>query len=108
MIKRAFENINMFNALIVISILNILDAILTVLWIQQGIATESNPIMEEALSHGVFNFFLIKFCLVSIGCLGLWRARNNIASKVAAFLCVSCYGVLLFYHMIGFYIGFVQ
>lgn len=104
---KAIEGINVFKSLVAISLLNCLDAFLTVFWIQQGLATEANPIMNEALKGGFLNFFLIKFSLVFLGCIGLWRARKKIISKIAIILCLFFYSILLFYHGYGFYIGFI-
>lgn len=101
----AIKGINVFKALVAISILNCLDAFLTLFWIQNGLASEANPIMNEALMYGAFNFFIIKISLVSFGCLGLWRARERLFSKIAIFACLFFYGVLLLYHGYGFYLG---
>ena len=106
MIARAIKDINVFWSLVAIMIFNSLDAILTVVLIQQGLATEANPIMNEALSHGIFDFFLIKFSLVSLGCFGLWKARKKMFAKISIAACVFLYTVLLFYHAYGFYLGF--
>lgn len=108
MIAKAIKDINVFWSLIAIMVFNCLDAILTIIWIQQGLATEANPIMNEALSQGIFDFFLVKFSLVSLGCFGLWKAREKLFAKISITVCVFLYTVLLFYHACGFYIGFVQ
>jgi hypothetical protein len=39
----------------------ILDMISTLIWVRQGVATESNPLLAYCLAHGVVLFVLAKF-----------------------------------------------
>jgi hypothetical protein len=40
--------------------LNLVDALLTILWVQTGFATEANALMDMFLSIGVVPFLLVK------------------------------------------------
>ncbi len=88
-----------------IILFNILDAILTLFWIDLGIAKESNPLMEYALDHGTYIFLFVKIALVSLGCLLLYRYRDKIFSRLAAVIALACYSSIVFYHSYGFYLA---
>jgi hypothetical protein len=82
-------------------ILNLLDAIFTLMWIQAGIAGEGNPIpiMDQALAGGPVGFMAVKLSLVSLGVLLLWRLRHRRAAAVAMIASATAYGSLCIYHL---------
>lgn len=53
--------------------LNILDAILTIVWVLSKSATEGNPVMDHLLQKDPLLFLLTKVALVALGLLLLWR-----------------------------------
>ena len=76
-------------------ILNVIDAMFTLNWIQRGQAQEANPLMEIIVSSPIL-FVCVKTALVNFGCYLLWkRHRRPIAviGIIAAFL--AYYAVLL-------------
>jgi hypothetical protein len=80
-------------------ILNLLDAIFTLMWIHAGIAGEGNPLMEHALSGGPVGFMVVKLSLVSLGVALLWRLRHRRAAAVAMVASATAYGSLCIYHL---------
>ncbi|MEQ9504046.1 MAG: DUF5658 family protein [Deltaproteobacteria bacterium] len=90
------------DALRAILVLNAIDAILTVLWIQLGFASEANPILAE-LAHGEpVVFVATKLALVSLGVLLLVRhtARRFARAAVGG-------GLLAYSAVFAFHLSFV-
>lgn len=82
-------------------ILNLLDAIFTLIYIRTGHATESNPLMDQVLSASPVLFMIAKLGLVSLGVMLLWRLRNHRAARFGLVATSSAYVVLLCYHLTG-------
>lgn len=80
-------------------VLNVLDAILTLLWIAQGRAIEANPILRDLAHHDPLGFVLVKTTLVSLAAAFLWRHRTRPLSVVATFVAFLTYFFLLLYHL---------
>lgn len=80
-------------------ILNLTDAVLTVLWAVLGIAQEANPFMDSLLRLGTVPFVLGKIGLVSAGTILLWRFRQKPLAVVALFVSFLAYYFLLLYHL---------
>ena len=69
-----------FSMLGAILVMNLLDAIFTLVWVEGGFTEELNPIMVEALSLGPVAFMTLKLSLVSLAVWLLWiRRRKKIA-----------------------------
>ena len=79
-------------------VLNLLDGIFTLIWIEHFGAEELNFMMRD-LAHGSpVLFMMAKLTLVGLGTLFLWRQRDNplaVISLVVAFF--SYYLVFLFH-----------
>lgn len=80
-------------------VLNLVDAIFTILYTRFGVATEANPLMDQVLSSGPLVFMITKLSLVSLGVYLLWRLRHR-RSAVAGLVAVgSAYVWLLVHHL---------
>lgn len=85
---------------IAIVILNLLDALFTLVYIAAGVATEANPIMAFFLGVGEPAFILAKMFMVGVGVTFL--ARLAVTRRLAAFglvVTAGCYTLLLGYHL---------
>ena len=82
-----------------ILILNVFDAFLTLFWVYTGRATEANPAMEVLVHEYPVLFVVVKFSLVLLGSLLLWRFRRRRLSVVAIFLAFMVYYAVLLYHL---------
>jgi len=98
------KKINVTACLILISLLNILDAFFTLFWVEYGIAEEANPLMKTALSYGNLNFVFIKISIVTAGCYLLYKFQNKLSAKVFSFIGLAIYSCLLVYHITGFFL----
>jgi hypothetical protein len=80
-------------------VLNLLDAIFTLVYVTGGDATEANPLMEVLLAHGPLQFVITKHVLVSLGVLLLWRMRSHRLAKVGLWSVFPVYALLVLYHV---------
>jgi hypothetical protein len=71
------------NGLRALLVLNLFDAFLTMLWVYNGLATEANPVMAEAMGYGPVGFVFTKIALVSLAVLLLWRNRESLSARFA-------------------------
>jgi hypothetical protein len=82
-------------------VLNLLDAMFTLVYTRSGVATESNPLMDQVLSHSPVLFMMAKLALVSLGVLVLWRLRERRAARFGLVATAGAYTTLLAYHLSG-------
>lgn len=82
-------------------IFNLLDAVLTMVWVNAGLAVEANPLMEPLLSASPVIFALAKMSLVSLGVLLLWRLRARVSAAIALMGTAVVYGAVVAYHIHG-------
>jgi len=80
-------------------VLNLLDGLFTLVWVQYFYAEEFNVMLRD-LAHGkMVLFMVVKLTLVSLGSLFLWRNRNHPLAVVAIFLAFFVYYLVLLYHL---------
>ena len=80
-------------------VLNLIDAILTLLWVNAGLANEANPLLAGLVRHHPVLFTASKIGLVGLGSLLLWRARNRPLAIVGIFLAFLVYYGILLIHL---------
>ena len=80
-------------------VLNLLDAVLTVLWVQTGVATEANILLAGILAHSAVLFMVVKMSLVSLGLVLLWRQRDRALAVFGIGLVFVAYTALLLHHL---------
>jgi hypothetical protein len=80
-------------------VLNLLDALFTLLWVSAGLATEANVLLET-LAHGhPVLFVTVKLGLVSLGSILLWWRRDRPLAVVSLFGAFMVYYLVLLYHV---------
>lgn len=90
--------------------LNILDAVLTIVWVRSGVATESNQLMASLLDIGNTPFLLVKIAIGAVAALVLSRwgsrrlARYGLAVALAVY--IGLMGIHLFTGLSAF--GYVS
>lgn len=87
-----------------IIVLNALDGILTIVWVESGIATEANPLMAILLSTSPVLFMCVKMLLVCLGIIVLWRLRAKVFALASIYLCFMAYSLVFFYHLHAFFV----
>jgi len=85
----------------IVVVLNLLDAVLTIIETGTGMAVESNPLMDVALAARPVLFMIAKLGLVSFGVLLLWRLRHHRAARFGLVVTMAAYTLLLVHHVSG-------
>lgn len=80
-------------------VLNLLDAVLTLLWVNAGIATEANVLLAQLVESNAVLFMAVKLTLVSAGMWLLWRHRQRPLAIFGMLLAFLTYNSLLLYHL---------
>lgn len=80
-------------------ILNLLDAVWTLCFVEAGVADEANPLMSSALGHGAISFMALKLALVSFSVLLLWRLRHRKSANLALYSGATAYSLVVAYHL---------
>ena len=80
-------------------VLNLVDAVLTLLWVRAGLATEANPLLSSIVADHALLFVLGKLSLVSLGTLLLWRRRDHPLAVVGIFAAFVTYYWVLLIHL---------
>jgi hypothetical protein len=80
-------------------VLNLLDAVFTLIYTRTGLATESNPVMQGFLAHSPVAFMAAKLTLVSLCVALLLRLRHRTAAVVAMASAATMYALVFAYHL---------
>ena len=80
-------------------LLNLIDAILTLLWVRAGLAREANTLIDELVNDHAVLFVIVKLSLVGMGSLLLWRRRQSPLAVVSIFTAFVAYYAVLLYHL---------
>jgi hypothetical protein len=88
-----------------IFILNLVDAILTAIWINYGLAAEANPIMDYTLSFGLIPFITIKVGVAGVAIIILWFLRKEFLAKIAAMFSFALLFLVMMYHLYGIHMA---
>jgi len=83
--------------------LNLLDAAATITWLQMGLATEANPVMNWALQLGPAAFILSKVALVCLAVAMLYRHRQLTSARLALVPVAMLYALIA-----GTHVGFAM
>ncbi len=82
-------------------LMNGVDAVMTMAWVESGIATEANPLMAVALDTHPALFVLIKLTLVGLALTLLWRLRHIRAVTTVMVAMAVTYGLVMLIHAGG-------
>jgi hypothetical protein len=80
-------------------VLNLIDAVLTLLWVHLGLAAERNTLIDELLAASPVGFVAVKLALVGMGSWLLWNRRQSPLAVVGIFLAFVTYYGIVAYHV---------
>jgi hypothetical protein len=80
-------------------VLNLLDAVFTLLWVRAGLAEEANALMRELVNDHAVLFVVVKVVLVALGSFLLWRRRHRPTAVIGIFTVFLAYYAVLLYHL---------
>jgi hypothetical protein len=82
-----------------IIILNLMDGLFTLIWVHTGMAEEANILLRDLVSNHTVVFVMVKFALVSLGSLLLWKHRRCPLSVAGLFFVFLAYYLTFLYHL---------
>jgi hypothetical protein len=80
-------------------VLNLLDALFTLVWVRSGLAREANPLIDQLVEEHAVGFVLVKLGLVGLGSWLLWHRRERPAAAIAIVAAFLIYYLILLYHL---------
>ena len=82
-----------------IIVLNLLDGILTLVWVKYGLAEEANLFLRGLVHNQPVTFILLKISVVTLCCLFLWKNRSHPFAEKGLFIVFSIYSAIFVYHL---------
>lgn len=94
LVERVFteKNMPLTRPAILLFGLNLLDALLTIIWVRSGVATESNQLMASLLDIGNAPFLIVKVAIGAVAAVVIMRwgsrplARYGLAVALAVYI----------------------
>jgi hypothetical protein len=83
----------------VVLVLNLVDAVFTLLWVGAGLAREANPLLAHLVRQYPVGFALAKLGLVGLSSVLLWRLRHRPLAVVSIFCSFVVYYLVLLHHL---------
>ena len=80
--------------------LNLLDAILTIVWVRNGVATEGNQLMAGLLESGDYAFLSAKLAIGMITALVLLKWGNRTLARYGLRVALAVYLGLMGIHLV--------
>ena len=80
--------------------LNLLDALLTIVWVRSGVATEGNQLMAKLLDIGNFPFLAVKIVIGTVASLVLLRWGNLKLARYGLAVALAVYISLMGIHIL--------
>jgi hypothetical protein len=89
----------LFAPTILLFALNLLDALLTIVWVRTGVATESNQLMAGLLEIGNGPFLGVKIAIGAAAALVLFRWGNRPLARYGVAVALAVYFGLMGVHL---------
>ena len=94
------DDMHLFRETFLLFSLNLLDAILTIFWVRNGVATEGNDLMARLLDSGDFTFLSAKIAIGTVTALVLLRWGNRRLARYGLTLALAVYISLMGIHIV--------
>jgi hypothetical protein len=85
---------------ILLFVLNATDALLTLYWVRNGMATEGNTLMATLLDMGDLHFLGVKFAVGGVTAFTLWHYRNFKMAKYGVAVALAVYMMIIGTHVL--------
>ncbi|CAN5480533.1 hypothetical protein BH10ACI2_BH10ACI2_08290 [soil metagenome] len=79
--------------------LNLLDALLTIFWVRNGVATEGNQLMASLLDIGNLPFLFVKITIGAVAAFVLFKWGNRPLAKYGLAVALAIYIGLMGIHL---------
>lgn len=84
---------------VAVLVMNLLDAVFTIIVVTTQRASEANPVLAELALHSPPLFMFAKMLLVSFGSYTLWGLRRRPFAVCAIFVAFLTYYCVLLFHL---------
>ena len=101
--SNAANNISVKSNLVLISLLNLIDGLIFLVWVNYGYIDEGNEVINNITSSGVVPFLTLKIAVVSLGCLMVYRFKKYLSIKLLTFSIFLFYQSLIIYQIFLLY-----
>lgn len=91
---------NLSRSLFLLFVLNIVDALVTIIWIRYGLATEGNYLMASILNFGELPFLAVKLGMGLITITVLLYGSQYRLAKIGTRLALLAYSVAIASHIL--------
>jgi hypothetical protein len=91
---------HLFREILLLFSLNLLDALLTIVWVRNGIASEGNVVLARLLETGDFAFLAVKLAIGTIAAVVLLRWSEVPVAKYGLAAALVVYVGLMGVHLI--------
>lgn len=82
-----------------IVLLNIFDALLTLMWVHADVAEEANVLWGDMVAQQPFGFVLVKLLVVTAGVWFLYRFRHLRLARVGLMVAFAAYATVFAWHL---------
>ena len=79
--------------------LNLLDALLTIIWVRAGVATEGNQLMARLLDVGNGPFLIVKIAIGAVAAVVLFRWGSRPLARYGLVVALAVYIGLMGIHL---------
>lgn len=93
---------HLFREVFLLFSLNLLDAILTIVWVRSGVAPEGNQLMAHLLDMGDLSFLGAKIAMGTFAALVLLRWGNRKLAKYGVAVALAVYVSVMGIHLLTF------
>lgn len=83
---------------VLLFVLNLLDALLTIIWVRSGVATEGNQLMASLLDIGNGPFLGVKIGIGLVATVVLVKSRNHAIARYGLAVALAVYLGLMVVH----------
>ncbi len=90
----------LFRQIFLLFILNLLDGVLTIYWVHNGFASESNQLMAGLLDKGYVPFLAVKILVGVIASVVLWHWGNLRLARYGLNIVLAIYISLMGVHFL--------
>jgi len=93
---------HLFRETFLLFLLNLLDAVLTIIWVRSGVATEGNHMMAKLLDMGDFTFLGVKLAIGTFAAIVLLRWGNRRLAKYGVAVALAVYIGVMGIHLLTY------
>ena len=91
---------NVSRAVVVLLLLNLIDAVVTIFWVRNGLAPEANGLMASLLDIGDFPFLLVKLGMGAATALVLLRGADKKLARYGVVIALTAYAGAMGSHVL--------